>query len=152
MSVHLQKAAIKHNPYIFWVFPVIRAGGRSQGRCGPLCFPWCCPEELCRRLPAIPKLWVVRRSTLIPGPVSSVVGGGGVKQCSKGGLYITHSHRQSQQWHCVPGFGPSIPKQLKDGHLFRGEVSLQKFNSIFGKVRRDDWTCQFRTSTALQHL
>ena len=52
----------------------------------------------------------------------------------------------------VPGFGPSVPQQLEDGHLFRAEVSPQEVHSVSGEVRGDYWTHQFRTSTALQHL
>lgn len=51
-----------------------------------------------------------------------------------------------------PGFGPSIPKQLEDGCLFGGEESPHKVNGIFGQVRGDNWTWEFRTTTALQHL
>ncbi len=52
----------------------------------------------------------------------------------------------------VPGFGPSVPQQLKDGHLFRGEVSPNEVDSVFGKVRGDYRTQKFRTSTAFYHL
>lgn len=51
-------------------------------------------------------------------------------------LYV-HTHRANSDAH-VPGSGPSVPQQLKDGHLFGGEVSPQEVNSIFRKVRRDD--------------
>lgn len=38
---------------------------------------------------------------------------------------------------CVPGFGPSIPQELENCHLFGGEVSPHEVNSVFGKVRGD---------------
>lgn len=51
-----------------------------------------------------------------------------------------------------PGFGPSIPQQLKDGHLFGGEVSPQEVHRVHGEMRGDHRTQKFRAPTALQHL
>lgn len=192
--------ANKQNPYVLsWLFSVIGADGSPQRPHVSLCFPWGRPEELCRRLPAVAKLWVIRRSALIPRPLCSAGGGGtGWSKADKYTSVQTEPAVLMHPWvpqvsldktlnpqmlpndaptstlvaHChqcvsvrvwmrdihinaaiyVPGFGPSIPQQLKDGRLFGGEVSPQEVDSIFGKVRGDHWTHQFRTSTALQHL
>lgn len=167
------------------MFSVIGANGTRQWpHVGALCFPRSHPKELCRWLPAVAKLWVIRRSALIPRPLCSAGGSGAqserwplsdtsvqaeimpsccCSQCSSSSLYgswlclcqtLKHSgqNRSIKAAIYVPGFGPSIPQQLEDGHLFRAEVSPQEVHSVSGEVRGDYWTHQFRTSTALQHL
>lgn len=52
----------------------------------------------------------------------------------------------------LPGFGPSVPQQLKNTGLFGGEVSKQKVYSVSAEVGGDDGLSQIRTSEGLQDL
>lgn len=51
-----------------------------------------------------------------------------------------HLHTLDKSIFDVPGFGPPVPQQLESCHLFRGEVSSQEVDGVFGKVRGDDHT------------
>lgn len=75
----VQTVTNKQSPYIFsWVFSEIRTGWGSKWSRWSLSFPWGRPEKLRRWIPSITKLWVIRRSALITGPLCSA-GGSGVE-------------------------------------------------------------------------